>query len=266
MLNLISLADKTWVIISPFLTDVTHIAQAFFTFIFALVLIGEALSIAQGKGIQLGSKLLTFVFVGIFVMGWSPIANAVRSDAKNSFLSPISADLEIFSTAVVKHVVDIDRANMVNMMAYGPMIGGVKSLLSGDMFTGILFKIMGLVNLVACAFCNVYILTYFVCFEIVLIFAPLFIIFAISSETRSIFIGYITNVISYLVAFFCFMIMVKVINLLNDIRIDELLNQGSGQNWGHIVPYLLQVIFVFTIIGGVGKITAGMTKSSIGGK
>jgi len=266
MLNLISLVDKTWAIILPFLSDVTHIAQAFFTFIFALVLIGEALSIAQGKGFHLANKLIVFVFVGVFVMGWSPIANALRSDARNSFLRPISNDLEIYSNSVFKYVGDIDQANMINMMAFGPLIGGVKSLVSGDMFTGILFKLMCLVNLVACAFCNVYILTYFVCFEIVLIFAPLFIIFAISSETRSIFIGYITNVISYLVAFFCFMIMIKVINLLNVIRIEDVLKSGSGQQWGHIVPYLLQVMFVFTIIGGVGKITAGMTRSTIGGK
>jgi len=266
VLNLSDLTYKAWILILPFLSDVTHIAQAFFTFIFALVLIGEALSIAQGKGFQLGSKLIVFVLVGVFVMGWSPIAKAFYSDTRGSFLQPINADLQTFSSDTISSVQDLGRAEMISSMTAGPVVGSVTSLLKGDVFTGILFRIISLLKLVACAFCYVYILTYFVSFEIVLIFAPLFIIFAISSETRSILVGYITNIISYIIAFFCFMIVIKIINMINKVQIDQVVSSGSGLSWAHIVPYLIQIIFVFTIIGGVGKITSGMTRSSIGGK
>lgn len=266
MLNLSDLTYKAWILILPYLSDITHIAQAFFTFIFALVLIGEALNIAQGKGFQLGSKLIVFAFVGVFVMGWQTIATRFYSDCRSSFLQPINADLQTYSAKTIQSVTDIGRAEMISSMTAGPVVGSVTSLLKGDVFTGILFRIISLLNLVACAFCYVYILTYFVSFEIVLIFAPLFIIFAISSETRSIFMGYITNIISYIIAFFTFMVVVKIINMLNNIVIEQVVSSGSGLNMIHVVPYLLQIIFVFTIIGGVGKITSGMTRSSIGGK
>lgn len=233
--------------------------MAILGFLLALEFMEEAFDLASGRGFKLDKRLLKWMFCAVFIVGYPGLANAIWSSA----LGLGSQAIDGF-TNIKQSILDQQAAAQQALNIWYFKLGWIAAFKAIPWM--ICFGLGIVLMIIALIIIYIMLAGAFASLAFVIVLGPFFIPFMMNDATRSIFINWISNIISYLVMIPMLGWAISIsVNIFFDAANKTMLSFTGTPGFSHLLTLLLGPLTCIGIALNVPKVVSSLIGGGGGG-